>query len=114
MSRDTGLLSIDRECDAPSRPGVEAAPPKFPSPALERRVLVLAPTRNDARLTGDFLRLAGIHAVSFPNASTLCRAIEEGCGALLLAEETLNPETTTALSATLDRQPTWSDLPITI
>lgn len=39
---------------------------------------------------------------------------EEGCGALVLAEETLKPPIVQQLSGLIQRQPSWSDLPICI
>ncbi len=81
---------------------------------LEQRVLVLAPTASDARLTAEFLAQEGVPVAICRDIPELCRKVGEGCGALLLAEETLVGEPVHALVETLSRQPAWSDLPIAI
>ncbi|MEO6567661.1 MAG: PAS domain-containing protein, partial [Opitutaceae bacterium] len=83
-------------------------------PSHENRVLVLAPSGNDAQLTANFLRHAGMNAHICSDMTQLVRCISEGCGALLLAEETLDPATTKLLSAALAEQPSWSDIPVGI
>ncbi|MEO7414712.1 MAG: ATP-binding protein [Opitutaceae bacterium] len=80
--------------------------------SLGNRVLVLAPSGNDALLTANFLRNAGIDAHICGDMPHLVRCINEGCGALVLAEETLNPATATLLFTALAGQPSWSDIPV--
>lgn len=53
--------------------------------------------------------------------STICRRseeiaqeIHEGCGCILLAEEALRKDTVQRVVEALDRQPSWSDIPIVI
>jgi hypothetical protein len=46
--------------------------------------------------------------------SEVCDSIEEGSAALILAEEALNSKSIPAIIETLERQSSWSNLPITI
>lgn len=80
----------------------------------ENRVLILAPTGNDARLSAEFLHRAGITTRICGDVPALCAELEGGCAAILLAEETLADGTMTPLVEALAGQPAWSDLPITI
>jgi signal transduction histidine kinase len=78
-----------------------------------RRVLIFAPIGRDAELTREFL-----HRGSVPNA--ICHSIAELCvmfessetGALLLTEEALDDPAFTKLTELLERQPSWSDVPV--
>jgi PAS domain S-box-containing protein len=81
---------------------------------VEQRVLILAPTGNDARLTQRFLTDANIHSKVVRNISSLCDGIAEGCGTLLLAEETLSADTVEPLLKTISQQPSWSDIPLVL
>jgi signal transduction histidine kinase/ActR/RegA family two-component response regulator len=92
-------------------PGANPRPEAL-SETNEFRVLILAPTSNDARLTSHFLQQNGF-------ASTICASLVDvgshmgaGCGALLLAEEALVGTDMDALVEELKRQPSWSDLPL--
>jgi signal transduction histidine kinase len=80
----------------------------------EDRVLVLAPTGNDARLTLQVLGESGIRARICGDVAELCREVEGPCAAIVLAEETLGAGSVVALLATLGRQPPWSDIPLMI
>lgn len=82
-------------------------------PGREYRVLVFAPSANDARITIDFLRQSGITGVECGSFQDLARTISEGCGALIVADETLL-RGTRELGEILASQAPWSDLPITI
>src|SRR4051812_26011030 len=74
----------------------------------EMQILVLAPTSNDARLTARFLKKAGLAAVICTDFPELCARVTAGCGAVLLAEESLAVSEVKLLSATLEAQPSWS------
>lgn len=78
------------------------------------RVLVLAPTSNDARLTASFLGEAGIPVEICRGIKELSSKLDETCGAVLLAEETLGGDCIDLLVEAIRRQPSWSDIPITI
>ena len=84
----------------------------MPQTQEEMRILVLAPTSNDARLTVQFLQKAGMDAAVCSNMAELCEKLEAGCGAALLAEEALTSQSVMLLVAKLEGQPSWSDLPI--
>jgi len=81
-------------------------------PHLEHRILILAPTGNDAQLTLDFLISAGLTAQTCQNLPQLCGEVAAGAGAVILAEETLEQGSIPILVQTLAAQPSWSDLPI--
>jgi signal transduction histidine kinase/ActR/RegA family two-component response regulator len=91
----------------------EAWPEQVP-PEHEYRVLIFAPTGNDARLTADFLAAAGIDSLVVGSMRELCHQILAGCGAVLLAEEVMTSATAIQLFALLRHQPTWSDVPVTL
>jgi signal transduction histidine kinase len=94
-------------------PEPAASPPKDVARASdELRILILAPTRNDARLSAGFLEKAGFAAVICSDLRDLGALVRAGCGALLLAEEALANEAVDQLVSELERQPSWSDLPL--
>jgi DNA-binding response OmpR family regulator len=78
------------------------------------RILILALIGNDGRLTAEFLSKAGLEAEICRDVSDLCNKIEAGSAAMILAEETLDSKSIPALIETLERQPSWSNIPITI
>ncbi|CAN5531971.1 hypothetical protein BH09VER1_BH09VER1_23230 [soil metagenome] len=86
--------------------------PAEPDPAL--RILVLAPTANDSCLTRDFLLREGIDAEICRDIEAVRVKVEAGCGAILLAEESLEPRAISFLVETLGQQPSWSDIPTMI
>lgn len=83
-------------------------------PLNESRVLIYAPTGRDSELTCRFLGAAKISAQSCRDMSDLVRQVEQGCGAIVLAEETLGTTSVMALTAVLARQPFWSEMPVCI
>jgi PAS domain S-box-containing protein len=85
-----------------------------PPPPGDLTILILAPTRNDARLTAKALAGAGLGVATFPDLPALCRRAAEGCGALLMAEEALEPAQLPILGALLEQQLSWSDIPIAV
>jgi len=82
--------------------------------ALSRRVLTLTPTARDRRLTLNVLHAAGILCVSCANAAQLCKEVEAGAGALLVAEEELHNGAQHRLAELILEQPPWSDLPVLV
>jgi signal transduction histidine kinase/ActR/RegA family two-component response regulator len=88
------------------------APKEAVSAGDELRVLILAPVRNDARLSAGFLEKAGLTATICADLEDLQGRICTGCGALLLAEEALATDEVAKLAEQLERQPSWSDLPL--
>ena len=85
-----------------------------PADSFEDRVLVCTAFGADGAHTSRLLAAVGIAAHICPDAPSLCRSIDEGAGALFVAEEMLAPATASALMTTLERQPAWSDLPIVV
>jgi signal transduction histidine kinase len=79
--------------------------------SVERRVLVLAPTRRDAELTFAILRDAGFESLVCADAHALVGAYGQGAGAILLAEEAFS-EAGQVIVEALAGQPRWSDLPV--
>ncbi|HEX2851916.1 MAG TPA: ATP-binding protein [Opitutaceae bacterium] len=98
---------------AHTNPGPGAA---FPSATTleEQRILIFAPIGNDALLTATFLMQAGLSTQACASMRNLADRVKEGCGLILLAEETLNPQAMPVLSAALSSQPSWSDIPVII
>ncbi len=94
------------ERDLPSSVSPPYGGPRF-------RVLVFAPSANDARLTVGFLETAGLSGLGCANFSDLTQEMSIGCGVLVVADETLMYGTQ-ELADLLSRQPPWSDLPIII
>lgn len=88
--------------------------PKEVPPEIRERILILAPTANDARLTCTFLSDAGFGALIVGCAAELCAKVLEGCGAILIAEESLTPPAAERLFSLLRSQPPWSDIPVTL
>ncbi|EEF59966.1 sensor histidine kinase [Pedosphaera parvula] len=81
---------------------------------VEDRILVLAPTGQDAELTVAFLIKAGFKAQACRDMFDLAHQIQFGCGAVAIAEEALGSSSVQVLVDLCAHQPSWSDLPITI
>ncbi len=79
----------------------------------ERRILILAPTGKDATLTQSILRRAGVDSMTCRDLDQLRDAIQEGVGAVLLAEEAVQGSAD-RLARLLAAQPPWSDLPLLV
>jgi PAS domain S-box-containing protein len=78
-------------------------------------VAVLTPTGQDGRMAAKVLAGAGLEPRVCASMSDVCDLIaREEIGVLLLAEEALAQEDRDKLFTSLDRQPSWSDLPIVI
>src|SRR4051812_5139058 len=103
--------------DARDRGGeTGSAPPRevleFEKP--DERILILAPTGQDALLASSFLSEAGLSTHVCRNMFDLSLKVEAGCGAVVVAEESLNTTSVEVLVNMLARQPSWSDIPIVI
>src|ERR687895_624037 len=78
-------------------------------------VLVLAPTGRDTPLTcGILAERAGVHCGPCEDVVELCAKVASGAGAVVLAEEALDPGSARRLTETLAAQLPWSDLPLLI
>ena len=84
------------------------------SAALERdrRVLFLPTTAMDGSTTKGTLSSMGIRLDLCGTFEGLLQEVAAGAGALLLPEEVVSPAHRAALSAILDSQQPWSDLPV--
>jgi signal transduction histidine kinase len=80
----------------------------------DERILFVAPTGADARNLELVLGRAGLAGSACPNIAAVALELEHGCGAILLTEEALAHTGQRDLSAALDGQPPWSDLPIVL
>ena len=77
------------------------------------RVLVFAPVGRDAALTQEVLQRASIPNVICRSMTELCEIVEGGdAGALLLTEESFDDPACSRLAALLNRQPSWSEIPV--
>ncbi|MFY9826700.1 MAG: ATP-binding protein [Thermoanaerobaculia bacterium] len=80
----------------------------------EKRVLVLAPTGRDAVLACQLLSTLDVPSQACAGADELFREIGAGAGAVVVADEALQPRTTPGLLDALSGQPPWSDLPLLV
>jgi signal transduction histidine kinase len=80
----------------------------------DERVLLLAPTGRDAQLLHEILDRGGIVSESCSGLEELSGKLTEGAGAVLLAEEALDPSGMERLTLALQHQPPWSDLPVVV
>ena len=78
----------------------------------ERRVLILPPTRKDGDMTVRLLRSNGIVGHICESLGDICRELESGVGAVLLAQEQVLAGGGDKLRDVLRRQPQWSDIPV--
>ncbi len=86
----------------------------MPIGAAEARVLVLPPTRADGSVTIRVLAEAGITAVTCETAELLGRELLRGAGALIITDDAAREDPLGELRHILDRQPSWSELPILV
>ncbi len=84
------------------------------SEARPDRILIVAPVGRDAELIAAQLRGAGLSCAICPDVPGLCAELEPGAGAVILTEEALTHETTSALMAALADAPPWSEVPLII
>jgi signal transduction histidine kinase/ActR/RegA family two-component response regulator len=82
--------------------------------ALALRILIVAPLGRDAVAMVELLQSHGYLAQVCSGLADAAAAVEQGAGALLLTEESLEREQMTALLPRLDGQPAWSELPVII
>src|SRR5690242_8462321 len=82
--------------------------------AVALRVLVVAPVGRDAPAIAELLESRGHLARVCSGLREAGVQLEQGAGALLLTEDSLEREQVDALLPRLDQQPTWSELPVII
>ena len=77
-------------------------------------VAILAPTGRDGPLAAQILGKWSVRAVAHRTIGDLCETIEQGIGAIVIAEEALGTRDRPLLEAALDQQPAWSDIPLIV
>jgi signal transduction histidine kinase/ActR/RegA family two-component response regulator len=82
--------------------------------ALALRILIVAPVGRDAAAIVELLESHGHVARACSGLIEAGLEVEQGAGALLLTEESLEREQVDALLPRLDRQSAWSELPVII
>jgi signal transduction histidine kinase/ActR/RegA family two-component response regulator len=83
-------------------------------PSLEERVLILAPTQRDARISQSILAESGVASLACTTLDELCNEIEAGAGAIVLSEEALRRGGLSRLVEVVAQQPAWSDFPFLV
>ncbi len=81
---------------------------------MEKRVLIFAPTGQDAVLASKMLSLAEVDNLVVNSIAELAEQMQVGVGAVLTVEEALAPGGMMTLGEFVNRQPNWSDLPIVL
>ncbi|MES3056188.1 ATP-binding protein [Sphingomonas faeni] len=81
---------------------------------MQDRVLILAPRGRDAAIAADLLDRNAIVATICDDQAGLLRHLDVGAGAVLLTEEALTAEDSTALTAWVSAQPSWADIPFVV
>jgi signal transduction histidine kinase len=84
------------------------------APSFEQRVLIVAPTGNDAVNAAEVLTKEGVESVVCRDIPELCQHARLGTGALLLTQEGLTSASLKFLACLLDEQPPWSDIPVVL
>ncbi|MDB5965620.1 MAG: hybrid sensor histidine kinase/response regulator [Polaromonas sp.] len=79
---------------------------------MERRIVICAPTGQDAVLTSKVFQSVSIGSIICANTSALLEQLALGAGALLLVEEVITGGLMRPLADYVAAQPTWSDIPI--
>jgi len=85
--------------------------PAEPTPGADYRVLILPPTRRDGEVTCAVLERAGMSCLVCDDAAALAEEIQAGFGAIVLTDAIAGDGNFARLTATLDRQASWSDAP---
>jgi two-component system, sensor histidine kinase len=81
---------------------------------VEARVLVLPPTKADGEVTLRVLGDAGITAEICDTAEQMGRELRRGAGALIITDDSSRHDALGELRHLLDRQPSWSEIPILV
>ena len=78
------------------------------------RALILAPTGRDGPLAARLLGEAGVATLVCPDLPAIGRALEEGAGLAILADEAVQGADLRPVTGFLELQPAWSDFPIVL
>lgn len=78
-------------------------------------LLICAPSGRDGELTQSLLARSGFEASVCPDVKTVCERLDRNAlGAVFLDERVLVARAVEQLRACLERQPTWSDIPLLV
>ena len=80
--------------------------------AHAERVLVVAPTGDDASVVTRMLREAGLEVDALDDLAALAAGIRNGAGVALITSEALADDGVALLREALDQQDPWSELPV--
>jgi signal transduction histidine kinase/FixJ family two-component response regulator len=80
----------------------------------ELRILILAPTERDGPITARLLEEGGYKPQLCADLRDLAEQMEGGCGGVILAEEAITTAAVDTIGRLLEKQESWSDLPVTI
>ena len=80
----------------------------------DERVLLAAPTRRDAEVTQQMLAAADVACFACNDLPALVDELGMGAGALILTDHALADPQFAHVMAVLERQPSWSSLPIVV
>ncbi|MGY4515089.1 signal transduction histidine kinase/ActR/RegA family two-component response regulator [Lysobacter sp. HA18] len=81
---------------------------------LAARLLLLLPTQRDCVLTSEVLARDAIRTHACSSPSELERELQRGAGGVFVCEELLAAGAHAVIARAVERQPTWSDLPVLI
>ena len=85
-----------------------------PQPNRDQRILILAPTGRDGELSARVFSDYRLRAEVCSGPQELCEKFLVGAGLVFLTDEALTPIVTQCLVEALERQSTWSDIPLVI
>lgn len=81
--------------------------------SLAERILVLAPTGDDAALIGRLLAERDLEVLIVDSLRSISQELEAGAGVVMIATEAFDtPESVQSLRAALERQEPWSEIPL--
>jgi signal transduction histidine kinase len=82
---------------------------------VEGRILILAPTGDDATLVSEILVDRGLNAVTVADMAALAQEIQAGAAVVLLASEALDePGAGSTVQSALAGQEPWSEMPVVL
>ena len=79
---------------------------------MERRVVICAPTGQDALLAVQVFEQSGIASAVSLHTEELVQHLHHGAGCVVLLEEALAGDAMTTVADYIAAQPTWSDIPV--
>lgn len=81
---------------------------------LSERAIILAPHDQESDVALTLLEQAGFTALIAPDLAGLIAELAAGAGLAIIADEALYGINIHTLLALMDRQPSWSDMPIVL